>query len=990
MQREAVPSPRAENPEEAEEGEWATLHRMVRASCVVVQAAGQVVGVLTEQDVMRLWGQEKEVSDRPLAQVMTQPVITLQQSELTDIQRVLALLQQHGIRHLPIVNGHHRLVGIVTYESLLAATLHPLSYGNANCGDAKAPTDFQKTTLEKAAGQDAGHTVLAEQEHLLWEISQRIRQSLDLQTIFETACAEIRDLIQTDRVAIFQFYPDSYFDDGEFVAESVVEGYGSVVNIRVHDHCFGEQYSALYAQGHFFAADDIYSNGLQTCHSDILAQFQVRANLVIPLLCGEQLWGLLCVHQCRGPRPWQAFETKLTQQIANQLAIAIQQANLYHQIQADLVVQQQAEAQIARQLEQQQVLAAITERIRDSLNVDEILATVTQQVKAVMQCDRVIVFRLFLDGRSKIVEEAVNPEFATLREQHWEDEVWSQEILEVYWQGQPRIVPDVMDDVWTDCLVDYSKEGQIQSKIVAPILQEAHSSESHRWVAPWAKDKLWGILVVHACQTKRTWQAAEAQLLQQIANQLAIAIQQANLFEQLQQELVERQQAEALLVESNYQLAIANQKLERATRLKDEFLANMSHELRTPLNAILGMAEGLQEEVFGIVSESQIHALETIEQSGNHLLSLINDILDVSKIESGQMELEYATVSIRRLCDSSLTFIKQQALQKRIQLTASIPPQLPDLYVDERRIRQVLINLLSNAVKFTPEGGQVNLTVSYGQQACHFSGTLDCTCATCIHNLEFQKNGDGSDDACSSNEQEPDPTEDNSNVIRFAVVDTGIGISAENREKLFQPFIQIDSALNRKHEGTGLGLVLVKRIVELHGGTVSLNSEVGAGSCFAFTLPLSQRILIPAQPEASLKSSTGTATPPVFDAAPLILLAEDNEVNISTVAAYLKAKGYRLLLAQNGEAAITLTYSHHPDLVLMDIQMPGVDGLEAIQQIRQNSDCTTLPIIALTALAMTGDRERCLAAGANEYFSKPVKLKQLAATIQTLLKPQQR
>ncbi|MBF2087863.1 MAG: PAS domain S-box protein [Synechococcales cyanobacterium K44_A2020_017] len=771
----------------------------------------------------------------------------------------------------------------------------------------------------------------AARETVLREISQRIRESLNLQTIFDTACQEIRTCLQADRVGIFKFYPNADYNDGEFVAESVVNGFPSVVAMRVHDHCFGENYASLYAQGRYYVIDDIYQNGSVTCHTNILSEFQVRANLVMPLLCNDQLWGLLCIHQCDGPRHWHQPEIDLGQQLANQLAIAIQQAILYKQLQAELQERQRAEATITQQLRQQTALELILQQIRQSLNLPELLAIATQQVQELLGSDRVIVFQVCHDSHSQIVEEAVAPNLPQLKSMQWGDEIWSPEILEHYWQGQPRIVPDVMNDIWTGCLVDYSQTGQIQSKIVAPILQELHDSEAHRWVSPESKNKLWGVLVVHACHTRRVWHQDEAQLLQQIANQLAIAIQQSHLFEQLQQELTERQLTQQQLTERN-------QELLRATRLKDEFLANMSHELRTPLNAILGMSEGLQDDVFGPVNEEQIRALQTIERSGQHLLELINDILDVAKIEAGQVELDCQPTAIANLCQSSLSFIKQQALNKRIQLAVNLPLRLPDIILDERRIRQVLINLLNNAVKFTPEGGRITLEVS------HWS-----------HSRE----------------------DESQTYLRFSISDTGIGISPDDIQKLFQPFVQIDSALNRRYQGTGLGLALVKQIVDLHHGQVMLTSELGVGSCFTVDLPYLS---------ASCDGSTIDPDPPdpcsIVHSSPLILLAEDNEANIRTIASYLRAKGYQLILARNGQEAIALAQSECPNIILMDIQMPEMDGLEAMQTIRRHSKLTEVPIIALTSLAMEGDRDRCIAAGASDYLSKPVKLKQLLMAIQ--------
>jgi len=401
----------------------------------------------------------------------------------------------------------------------------------------------------------------------------------------------------------------------------------------------------------------------------------------------------------------------------------------------------------------------------------------------------------------------------------------------------------------------------------------------------------------------------------------------------------------------NVQLSSANAELERATRLKDEFLANMSHELRTPLNAILGLTEGLQAHVFGGITEKQMSVLHTIEQSGYHLLELINDILDIAKIESGQLLLERHPTPVEPLCQSTLVFVNQQAQAKHIQLETKLPPNLPELWVDERRIRQVLINLLSNAVKFTPEGGHITLEVRLPP------------------------------------EQESDA--EAKKFLQITVTDTGIGIAPEHIPQLFQPFIQIDSALNRKYEGTGLGLVLVKRLVELHGGKVGLTSEVGVGSCFTINLPYIDTPPAPTQPTVLPLHpviSESFKTKPV----PLILLVEDDADNGLMLATYLSAKGYQVLIAESGAAAIALARSNQPDLVLMDIQLPKMDGLEAIRFIRHELNLTSLPIIAITALTMEEGRDRSFAVGANAYLSKPIKLKQLNELITIFLEPSHR
>ncbi len=556
------------------------------------------------------------------------------------------------------------------------------------------------------------------------------------------------------------------------------------------------------------------------------------------------------------------------------------------------------------------------------------------------------------------------------------------------------------------------------------------------------------------------------------------------------------------------QLERSNADLARATRLKDEFLANMSHELRTPLNAILGMSEGLQESAFGPLNDRQTKAIATIERSGRHLLELINDILDLSKIEAGKLTLELSQVSVQSLCQGSIAFVKQLAFKKQISLNIQISDGLTDMsiWADDRRIRQVLINLLNNAVKFTPAGGTITLEV---WAETSIPGQVPAM------PLEGQS-GDG--DSQSQSQQPPlplAPTPDALSsqlphqAIVFSVIDTGIGIASENLGRLFHAFVQVDSSLNRQYAGTGLGLALVKQIVELHGGAVSAESELNLGSCFTVRLPLiygfdssalaptlalscalmpvnnSQVVVIEDAPAAAdlvarylqdlgmqatiypygegacaevlrlqpalvildlqlpnfsgwdvlmqLKRDPGTQSIPVivasvvdevqrglslgasdylvkpftrsdFTAAleklrspladlatpstqPLILLAEDNVANIETLTGYLESRGYRLMVAKTGLQAIDLAQAHAPDIILMDIQMPGMDGLEATRQIREKPELDQTPIIALTALAMPGDREKCLAAGANQYLTKPIRLKELVTTIQSFLQP---
>jgi signal transduction histidine kinase/ActR/RegA family two-component response regulator len=817
--------------------------------------------------------------------------------------------------------------------------------------------------------------IQAERASVLRAITQKIRQSLDLPIVLETAVQKIHELIAADRVGIFKFQSDLKFEEGEFVAEAANTGFESLAGLKISIPCFGEKLAWYYQRGSISAIEDIYTVELPPCEIEFFAKYQMRATLIAPLIDGSVLWGLICIQQCNTPRLWQESEIEVIEQIAEQIGIAIQQATLYEKVQSELKIRWQTEAAIAIQLRQQQALAIIAQQIRNSLKLEEILVTATKQIKELIGVDRATIVRLWPDGDIQAVEEAVSPEYPSMRGVRWGNEKFHQEGLEFYRQGEPRAVYDVMQDPLSLRWQRELQIAQVKSKIVAPILLPFRDGESHCWVSS-SSIQLWGLLVVDACSSYRDWHPEEAQLLQQVADQLAIAIQQANLFEQLETELTERKLAETQLRDRNQQLAISNQELARATRLKDEFLASMSHELRTPLNAILGMSEALQELNFGPINDRQQKSISTIEKSGKHLLALINDILDLSKIEANKFEIELTDVSIDSLCRNSLLFIKELAHKKQISIKTQLPEYLKhqNIRVDDRRCRQVLINLLSNAVKFTPEGGSI---------------VLDVRIEECERGEDWGMGsvGDGGMEIAPGSQRR----------IAFSIVDTGIGIAPENIGQLFQSFVQIDSSLSRQYAGTGLGLALVKRIVELHGGAVFVESIVGRGSCFRVLLPFDPSVEIVVPPLLLPLVYPLTPNPEdtiILKPKALILVVEDNEANMETITGYLSSRGYRFVEAVNGQEAITLLSEcsqdrpeiNCPQIILMDIQMPGMDGFEAIRRIRQIPACANTQIVALTALAMSTDRQKCLDAGANEYVSKPVKLGQLVATIETLLK----
>ncbi|MBE0669452.1 MAG: response regulator [Anaerolineales bacterium] len=459
------------------------------------------------------------------------------------------------------------------------------------------------------------------------------------------------------------------------------------------------------------------------------------------------------------------------------------------------------------------------------------------------------------------------------------------------------------------------------------------------------KGKVIGVLeLFHRTIIERDQEWLE--FLSTLAGQAAIAIDNAQLFNNLQRSNTELEERVAKRTE---ELNHTNAELEHANRAKDEFLANMSHELRTPLNSILGLSESLLEQRRGLLNENQQNSLQIIQSSGHHLLELINDILDLSKIEAGNFDYYPQSVDVNALCKASLFFVKSQAAKKSININYNNQSPGSTISADPRRLKQILVNLLANAVKFTPNNGHVTLQVS---------------------------------------------TDRDKELIQFSVIDTGVGIAAEDLKRLFTPFVQVDSSLNRQFEGTGLGLALVQKLTDLHGGSVQVESEVGKGSRFTINLHHIEK------PVEQVDESQ-TVNPYLSDKqtnevdfqfegkspAPRrkILIAEDNETNVITIGENLESHGYEIQVAHDGLEAIAKAQETSPDIILMDIQMPLMNGLEAMRRLRAEPRFASTPIIAITALAMVGDRERCLEAGATEYLSKPVSLKALRQMIETLL-----
>jgi PAS domain S-box-containing protein len=412
-------------------------------------------------------------------------------------------------------------------------------------------------------------------------------------------------------------------------------------------------------------------------------------------------------------------------------------------------------------------------------------------------------------------------------------------------------------------------------------------------------------------------------------------------------DVTERQRFERTLQQKNVEL-------EHATRMKSEFLATMSHELRTPLNAVIGFSEALNDGLVGEMTESQHEYIGDIFTSGQHLLSLINDILDLSKVEAGMMALELEVVELGGLLANSLSIVRKRAAAQHISLKLENEEDLGSPLLDVRKTKQIMYNLLSNAVKFSGTGGRITLSARRVPRSS--VGRLEGAWA--VQNF-------------------PTPENEYGEFIEITVADSGIGISKDDMAKLFQAFSQIDSSLSRKFAGTGLGLAMVKQLAELHGGSVAVTSAEGQGARFGVWLPL-RAPLKPVQPDKEAPPRVAPATEVARPDQRVALMVEDDDRAADLVRLLLEAEGFAAIRADSAETALEMAPGQHLSLITLDVRLPGMNGWEFLALIRRDPALASVPVVVIAGVV---DTNLALSGGAAAVLQKPVSRAQLKASL---------
>ncbi len=577
-------------------------------------------------------------------------------------------------------------------------------------------------------------------------------------------------------------------------------------------------------------------------------------------------------------------------------------------ISTDIREQKETESELRESAERERTILSFVRKIRQSLDLNEIFQITTQQLRETLKCDRVVLYQFNSDWSGDFVAESTDSGIVPLLGNQLET-AWTDTCLQETRGGRCNnqdafTINDIETANLSDCHRAMYEKIQVRAFCITPIFQGS---------------QLWGLLAAYQNDQPHFWKEGEIRLSTQTGIQLGISIAQVDLFSQIQHQTLQLQQAK--------------EAAETANQAKSAFIAHTSHELRTPLNAILGFAQILQRET-GFTPKQQ-RGIEVIQRSGQHLLTLINDILYIAKIEAGKLNLELKDFILSSFLENLEAMIQIRCQQKGIEFERQIPRDLPAVVRgDETRLRQLLLNLLSNAVKFT-ERGKVTFSVGYVRDFA--------------------------------------PEEVNKATIRFHIADTGIGIPEDKLSDIFLPFHQLDRDCSIQ-EGTGLGLSISQSIVEQMGSKIEVRSTPEAGSEFWFDLDF----LNPQPPITETSQNNFALDIRGYQGTKRkILVVDDLENNVEVLVNFFIPLGFDVIAASSGRDAIALAQEHQPDLIILDLIMPEMDGLAVTKILRQETVWQDLPIILVSASTLPRDESQCYKAGATAFLAKPINFKLL-------------
>jgi signal transduction histidine kinase/ActR/RegA family two-component response regulator len=608
-----------------------------------------------------------------------------------------------------------------------------------------------------------------------------------------------------------------------------------------------------------------------------------RSIMGAPMLVDDEVVGVLLVWRT-SVDPFDERVSSLLTTFAAQAALAVRNVQLFRAL-------RHRSAQLARKVEQLEALAEVGTAVSSSLDADEVLATIVTHAVELSGTDGGSLMEYDEDTQLFGVRTAYGTSPAVLdalrvTRIHVNETLVGRAAL-----SRKAIQLSNLELEELDPHLKVLYDGGWRSLVAIPLVRQ---------------DRVIGALVVRR-KTQGTFSEETCEMLSAFATQSAVALTNARLYQQLEHQSVE---------------------LAEASAHKSEFLASMSHELRTPLNAVIGFSEVLLERMFGELNERQEDYLQDILGSGRHLLALLNDILDLSKVEAGHMELDLTTFPARDALQYAMSLVRERSVQHGITTHLDIAPELGLIAADELRFKQVLLNLLSNAVKFTPDGGRVTVTAWT----------------------------EGTD-------------------LIVTVTDTGVGILPADKDRIFDSFQQGGRSAS-KVEGTGLGLTLTRRIVELHGGRLWLTSEPGAGSTFGFSVPQALDLT------ASLPSQQSWRSLPVDHSRRLVVIIEDDASSSELVTLHLGSAGLRPVVVRTGEEGLEAVHALQPAAIVLDIQLPGIDGWDVLSTLKADPATAATPVVVVSVVP---DRGRGMALGASDYLVKPVAKKELLASIERVM-----